>query len=146
MPTALGFECFGVTSSIFDSEVLGAGTCTMRNPCYLLAKLKMPDVLDDPQFLPIITVTGAKKPELFYHYRQYTLSLDLPASLMLYPAVSEDKRSASFRIINSLAGGVSYRVDPRTRERARRLYQKIIRPILETDNLTDSGVVVRQSR
>jgi hypothetical protein len=113
--TALGFECFGISSSASDSEVLGAGTCTLRNPCYLLAKLKMPNVLDDPQFLPVITVAGAKKPELFYHYRQYTLSLDSPASLMFYPAVSEDKRSASFRLINSLAGGVSYGVDPRTR-------------------------------
>jgi len=133
--TALGFECFGIASSTSDSEVLGAGTCTIRNPCYLLAKLKMPDALDDPQFLPIITVAGTKKPELFYHYRQYTLSVDSPASLMFYPAVSEDNRSASFRLINSLAGGVSYGVDPRTSERAKRLYQKTVRPILETNQL-----------
>jgi hypothetical protein len=137
--TALGFECFGIASATADSEILGAGTCTIRNPCYLLAKLKMSDVLDDPQFLPVITVVGTKKPELFYHYRQYTLSLDSPASLMFYPAVSNDKRSASFRLINSLAGGVSYGVDLRTRERAKHLYQKIIRPIFETDHLTDSG-------
>ncbi|HEY87765.1 MAG TPA: hypothetical protein G4O06_07065 [Dehalococcoidia bacterium] len=37
----------------------------------------MPDVLDDPQFLPIITVAGTEKPELFYHLRQYTLSFRL---------------------------------------------------------------------
>jgi hypothetical protein len=110
----------------------------MRNPCYLLAKLKMPDALDDFQFLLIVTVTGTKKPELFYHYRQYTLSLDSSASLMFYPAVSEKKRSASFRLINSLAGGVSYGVDPRTRERAKRIYQGIIRPVLETNRLIDS--------
>lgn len=65
--TALGFECFGITSLASDSEVLSAGICTSRNPCYLLAKLKMPYALDDPQFLPIITVADAKKPELFYH-------------------------------------------------------------------------------
>ena len=106
--TVLGFECFRIASATADGEILGAGTCTIRNPCYLLAKLKMPDILDDPQFLPVITVAGAKKPELFYHYRQYTLSLDSPISLMFYPAVSEEKRSASFRLINSLAGGVSY--------------------------------------
>ncbi len=137
LQTALGFECFRIVSATADGEVLGAGTCTIRNPCYLLAKLKMPNVLDDPQFLPIITVVGTKKPELFYHYRQYTLSPDSPISLMFYPAVSEEKRSASFRLINSLAGGVSYGVDPRTRERAKRLYQKIIRPIVETDQLND---------
>lgn len=136
--TALGFECFGITSSASDSEVLGAGICTMRNPCYLLAKLKMPGVLDDPQFLPIITVAGTKKPQLFYHYRQYSLSKDSPASLMFYPAVSEENRSVSFRLTNSLAGGVSYSVDPRTRERARRLYQKVIRPVLQAEQLTDA--------
>jgi hypothetical protein len=103
--------------------------CTLS----LLAKLKTPDVLDDPQFLPIITVAGAKQPELFNHYRKYTLSLDLPASLTLYPTVSEDKCSASFRLIDSLAGGVSYGIDPRTRERAKRLYRKFVRPILETN-------------
>ena len=62
--TALGFECFGITSLASDLEVLGAGICTIRNPCYLLVKLKKPDVLDDPQFLPIITIVGAKKTEL----------------------------------------------------------------------------------
>jgi hypothetical protein len=136
---ALGFECFGITSSASKSEVLGAGTCTMRNPGYLLVKLKMPDALDDPQFLPIITVTGDEKPELFYHYRQYTLSPDSPASILFYPIASVERRTASFKLINSLAGGVSYGIDPRTRERAKRLYHKIIRPILETDHLTDSG-------
>ena len=137
LQVTLGFECFGITSSS-NSEILGAGICTLRNPCYLLAKLKMPDVLDDPQFLPIITVAGDRKPELFYHYRQYTLSVDSPMSLMFYPAISGAKRSASFRLINSLAGGVSYSIDPRTREQAQRLCQGIIRPIMEANKLTES--------
>jgi hypothetical protein len=94
----------------------------------------MPDVLDDPQFLPVITVVGTKKPELFYHYRQYTLSPDSPISLMFYLVVSEEKRSASFRLINSLAGGVSYGIDPRARERAQRLNHGIIRPIMQANN------------
>ncbi len=141
LQTSLGFECFGIASATGDGEILGAGTCTIRNPCYLLAKLRMPDVLDDPQFLPVITVVGTKKPELFYHYRQYTLSPDSPISLMFYLAVSEEKRSASFRLTNSLAGGVSYGIDPRTRERAKRLYQKNIRPIVEANQLNDSGTI-----
>lgn len=62
--TTLGFECFGITAATSDSEVFGAGTCTLRNPCYLLAKLKMPEVLDDPQFLPVITAANTNKPEL----------------------------------------------------------------------------------
>jgi hypothetical protein len=132
--TALGFECFGIAASTSDSEVLGAGTCTLRNPCYLLAKLKMPDVLDDPQFLTVITVANSDKPELFYHYRQYTVSPDSAISLLFYPAASMEKRAASFRLLNSLVGGVSYGIDPRTRERAQRLYHGIIHPIIEANN------------
>ena len=141
LQAALGFECFAIVPTVSDLEVLGAGTCTLRNPCYLLAKLKMPDVLDDPQFLPIITVAGNEKPELFYHYRQYTVSLDSPISLLLYPAVSEAKRSASFRLINSLAGGVSSGIDPRTRERAQRLCQGIVYPIMQASKLTKSRTI-----
>jgi hypothetical protein len=141
LQTALGFECFGIVSMASDLEVLGAGTCTLRNPCYLLAKLKMPDVVDDPQFLPIITVAGTAKPELFYHYRQYTLSPDSPIALLFYPAVSEAKRSASFRLINSLAGGVSYGIDPRTHERAQRLCHGIVHPIMEANKLTEPRTI-----
>lgn len=141
LQAVLGFECFGITPAASDSEVLGAGTCTLRNPCYLLAKLRMPDVLDDPQFLPIITVAGTEKPEPFYHYRQYPLSPDSPMSLLLYPAVSEANRSASFRLINSLVGSVSYAIDPRTRERAQRLCQGIVRPIMQASKQTESRTI-----
>jgi len=137
----LGFECFGIISATADSEVLGTGICTLRNPCYLLAKLKMPDVLDDPQFLPIITVAGTEKPELFYHYRQYTLSPDSPMALLFHPAVSAEKRSASFKLLNSLVGGISYRIDPRTRERAQRLCRGIFCPMMQARKPGKSGNV-----
>lgn len=140
LKTALGFECFGIAASTSNSEVLGAGTCTLRNPCYLLSKIKMPDMLDDPQFLPIITAPNTDKPEFFYHYRQYTVSPDSAISLLLYPAVSIEKRAASFRLLNSLVGGVSYNIDPRTRERAQRLYHGIIHPIIETNNGIEAEV------
>ena len=135
LKTVLGFECFGITSATSDSEVLSAGTCTLRNPCYLLAKLKMPESMDDPQFLPIISVANSDKPELFYHYRQYTVSPDSPISLLFYPAASVEKRAASFRLLNSLVGSVSYGIDPRTRERAQRLYHGIIHPIIEANGI-----------
>jgi hypothetical protein len=130
--TILGFECFGLTSSASDSQVFGAGTNTMRNPCYLLAKLKMPDTPDDPQYLPIVTVAGTNKPELFYHYRQYTLSTDSPISLLLYPAVSKEKHSESFRLINTLASNIRYAADPWTSERAEILFQGVVQKILQT--------------
>ena len=138
LKATLGFECFSIISAS-ESEAVAAGTCTLRNPCYLLAKLRMPDVLDDPQFLPIITVACIARPELFYHYRQYTLSLDSQISLMLYPAVSMTKRPGSFRLVNSFAGGVGYSIDPRTHERAQRLFQHIIRPVIEDNRVTEQG-------
>ncbi len=126
----LGFECFGISFPNSTSEILGAGTCTVRNPSYLLAKLKMPDAMDDSRFLPLITVSGTDAPELFYHYRQYALSSDSPISLLLFLSASEAKRSASFTLINSLAGNITHGIDPRTQERARRLSQNVIRPII----------------
>ena len=85
LQAVLGFECFIVTSPDLDGRAVAAGTTTIRNPCYLLSKLKMPTALDDPQFLPMITSTNTTHPELFYHYRQYSLSLDSRLSLFLYP-------------------------------------------------------------
>ncbi len=138
LQVTLGFECFGITSAS-SSEVSAAGTSTLRNPCYLLAKLKMPDALDDPQFLPLITVAGARKPELFYYYRQYNLAADSPMVLMFYPAVSEANRPKSFRLIKTLAGSVGYSVDPRTRERAQRLCRGIVGPLMEANKLIEPG-------
>jgi hypothetical protein len=137
--TALGFECFGIYS-IVDGEVLGAGTCTLRNPCYLLAKLKMSNVPDDPQFLPIITLADTEKQELFYHYRQYTLSSDSLVSLMLYPIVDKEKRSASFRLLNSFVGRIRYTADPWTNERAQRIFQGIIYRIIQTHKSVEPSI------
>ncbi|MBN1600163.1 MAG: hypothetical protein JW915_01075 [Chitinispirillaceae bacterium] len=129
----LGFECFGIASAS-DNKVLAGGTCTLRNPCYLLAKIKMPESLDDSKFLPVITVPGTGEQGLFYHYRQYTISGTSPLSLLLYPSVSEKRRSASFKLIGSFVGRVRDATDPRTFERARRLYRSIIRPLVESNN------------
>ena len=127
--TVLGFECFGVSTN--NSDVVAAGTTTLRNPCYLLAKLKMPDAIDDTQFLPIITLEHTERPELFYHYRQHSLSLDSSIALLLYVAVSREIRSSSFKTISTFVGRITYGVDPRGHERARRLGRAIVRPIIE---------------
>ncbi|MBI4337877.1 MAG: hypothetical protein HY683_08645 [Chloroflexi bacterium] len=139
LQTALGFECFQITSASSESDVLGAGTSALRNPCYLLAKLKMTNALEDPQFLPLITVAGPQKPGLYYHYRQYRLAADAPMVLLLYPAVSEARRSASFKVVNSLIRGVSDAIDPWTPERARQLWQGIIWPIIQSQQPIESG-------
>ena len=139
--TVLGFECFAIAPEGSSPNALGAGTSTLRNPCYLLAKLKMPDALDDPQFLPLITVAGSERLELFYHYRQYTLSADSPMSLLLYPAAAKERRSASFKILNSLTGGISFAIDPRTHERARRISESLLHPMLIANKHRESGTI-----
>ncbi len=127
----LGFECFGITGPAPHAEVLGAGTCTVRNPCYLLAKLKMPDAPDDAQFLPVVTVPDTPQAALYYHYRQYRLCPNSTTSLLLFPAVSQNTRSASFGLVNSLIGGVSVAIDPWTRERAKRLSREVVWPTIQ---------------
>lgn len=127
----LGFECFGITNSSTE-EVLGAATCSLRNPCYLLAKLKMPTALDDAQFLPVITVSGTVKPELFTHYRQYTISHDSSITVFLYPIGAEEKRSLSFELLNTVAGILRYGSDPWTNERANLIYKGVIKHIIQT--------------
>jgi hypothetical protein len=136
----LGFECCEINSMNTGDEALAAGTFTLLNPCYLLTKIKIPKMLDDPQFLPVITTGGADKLELFYHYRQYSLSQYSPMSLFLYPAVSLKKRSASFKLINSFVGGFKDGTDPRTGERAQRLLHHIIQPILEACEISKTIV------
>ena len=118
----VGFECFGLRVPALGTQVLAAGTTTLRNPCYLLARLKWPDALDDTwpdalddtQFLPLIAPSDNESARLFYHYRQYKLSKDSPVSLLLYLAASAAHRSASFSLVDSMVGGISSGGDPRT--------------------------------
>lgn len=52
--SVLGFECFTVNEGVLGPEGGPAGTTTLRNPCYLLAKLKWPDAPDETRFHPLI--------------------------------------------------------------------------------------------
>jgi len=127
----VGFECFGIRAPTLGPNALAAGTTTARNPCYLLAKLRWPDALDDTQFLPLVSPPDGKPVSLYYHYRQYRLSTDSPMSLLLYVAASPTHRLTSFALVQSLARGVSSGGDPRVGQRARRLWDKVLRPIMQ---------------
>jgi len=127
--SALSFECF----SIRASHILGghaAGTSTQRNPVYLLGKLREPDALDDPQFLPLVTISAPKSDELFYHYRRHRLSPDSKNSLLLYLCTSQSSRWKSFGALNELERWISDARDPRANERARRVANGVIAPYL----------------
>ena len=136
--SVLGFECFGVAGDS-SPEPLAAATCSLRNPCYLLAKLKMPEAPDDTQFLPLITLSSTQEVKLFFHYRQYTLSFSSPMSLFVYPAAAIEDRAASLRLVGTLENGLRQSADPWTPERAKHLYAGVIRPLLDSHMPDGSG-------
>ncbi len=130
----LAFECFSITSADSAIEATAAGTSTARNPCYLLAKLKMPSGPDDTRFHPIITAPPPSRPvNLYYHYRQLSLSADAEVSLLFYLETDLAQRNSSFRLVNALLKSLSMAVEPRARERSARLVDKIIGPWVQSE-------------
>ena len=132
--TALGFECVGVCGRQLESPA-GAATSTLRNPCYLLAKLRHPGALDDPQFLPLLTVSPGPVDGLFYHYRRHKLSTDSDQSVVLYLRPGHPD---SFPTIDALEARMSTGSDPRADERAARIANGVVIPYLRGQ--TDAAI------
>jgi hypothetical protein len=130
LQAVLAFESFTISEGALGPEGGAAGTTTLRNPCYLLAKLKSPDAPDDTRFHPLI-LAGDGRPSLFFHYRRYRLSEDVPMSLLVYPAVDSARRPRSFRLVASLASALGSVGDPFAEARAERLWRNVLRPILQ---------------
>jgi hypothetical protein len=117
---ALGFENFTIRWAD-GSSGLACGTSTIRNPCYLLAKIKQPQAYDDPKFLAIVTepdISGSGEAHLFYPYRQYKIDDEFEISLLLYPAVALPERANSFALLESFILGFSNKSDPRSKQRS----------------------------
>jgi len=126
----LGFENFTIRWSD-GSSGMACATSTIRNPCYLLAKIKQPQSYDDPKFLAVITGPNIADEEcLFYHYRQYKIDNEFGISLLLYPAVALSQRADSFTLIESLTSGFSVKSDPRSKQRSEILADLAISPFL----------------
>lgn len=128
----LGFENF--TIGWADGTAGSAcGTSTIRNPCYLLAKIKQPQAYNDPKFLAIIIdpdIPNRNEARLFYHYRQYKIDDEFGISLLLYPAVAPSQRANSFALIESFTSGFSGKSDPRSKQRSEILADLAISPFL----------------
>jgi hypothetical protein len=131
LQAVLGFECFTINEETFGPEGGAAGTTTLRNPCYLLAKLRRPDGPDDTRFLPLILAGDGGPNGLFFHYRRYRLSEDAPMSLLVYPAIDPARRPRSFRLVGTLASALGSVGDPFAEARAERLWRNVVRPILQ---------------
>jgi len=127
----VGFECFGLKALALGPQVLAAGTTTLRNPCYLLAKLKWPDVPDDTRFLPLIAVGDGTSASLFSHYRQYWPSATSPMSVFVYLSNSPTLLPASLRLMGLLAKTLGSGRDPFVKERSERLWHKAFGPIIQ---------------
>jgi hypothetical protein len=128
--TVLGFECVGVSAVNSPGQPIAAATSTFRNPCYLLAKLRSPDAVDDSGFLPLVVAAGAGRPELFYHYRQHRLAMDSEHSILTYLSTSQDRRVESFRVLSAIERTLGEGLDPRAAERAKRIAGRILIPYL----------------
>ena len=140
----LGFENFTIRWA-YESDGLACGTSTIRNPCYLVAKIKQPQARDDPKFLAI--VAGPDMPNeapLFYHYRQYRIDDEFGISVLLYPAVALSQRADSFTLIESFSSGFSGKSDPRSRQRSEILADLAISPFLSDMFCRTGGDVPRE--
>ncbi|MBM4039788.1 MAG: hypothetical protein FJ290_14870 [Planctomycetes bacterium] len=126
----LGFECLGIAAAGYAQGPVAAATTSLRNPCYLLTKLKTPDALDDCQFLPLIPAGDGQSPGLFYQYRQHRLCVDSENSILLYLSADQGARGESFRVINALEQQIGLGTDPRGDERALRIAERVVIPYL----------------
>ena len=142
----VGFECFGLRWP--DQPVaVAAGTINVRNPAYLLAKLRQPEAYDDAKFLPLIAlpfpdIRNRSASSLYYHYRQVRLSSQGSVSLLAYPAVDLQARPGSFDCLQTMFAGLTSRKDPRPAGRAGWIADHAIGPFLR--KLDASGLLSKQ--
>jgi len=125
---AATFESFSVRD--MAQRGLAAATTTLRNPVYLLARLKWPTVPHTTRFLPLIAVRDAA-PSTFGHYRRYPVSEDGELSLLVYPTNQAGGDRASMSVISGLANRLGSSSDPFVVERSERLSSHILQPLLE---------------
>lgn len=129
----LGLESFGI-GWWGAEDVQAAGTITIRHPVYLLAKLREPQAYEDAKFLPIIcpaSLTDAPGASLFYYYRQIKIQSDPFASLLIYPSVDQSRRLESFGCIEAVSTALSFKPDPRSKQRAKAITDWAVAPFLE---------------
>jgi len=123
LSAVLAMECFTIRRAEDGAVNAVAATSNIRNPVYLLAKLKCPKAYDDPKFVPLILGRGASDSataatHLFYYYRQFVIESHRGITLLVYPAVADEHRAKSFRCIELVTNGLVAKTDPRAARRA----------------------------
>ncbi len=101
-----------------------AGAFNNRNPAYVLSRVAIPTLPEDPKFLPLICTSSRERVncELFCHYRRIGIAEVKGAQLFLYPSVEADHRSSSFWLITELLAALTSKNDPWVQKRTRLLF------------------------
>lgn len=137
----LGLESFSIGWWGHEAAQ-AAGTVTIRHPVYLLAKLREPQAYEDAKFLPVIcpmSFADAGDAPLFYYYRQIKVQSDPFASLLIYPSVDQSRRLDSFGCIEAVSSALSFKPDPRSKQRAKAITDWAVAPFLEYQRSGDRG-------
>lgn len=137
----IGLESFGIGWSGCEG-FHAAGTISIRNPVYLLAKLREPKAYEDAKFLPIICPqppASGENAAWFYYYRQIKIQSGPDASLLIYPSVDQPRRSDSFRCIEALSSALRFKPDPRSRQRGERIADWAVAPFLHSQRSIPPG-------
>lgn len=137
----IGLESFGIGwrgSEGFQA----AGTISIRNPVYLLARLREPKAYEDAKFLPVICPQPPALDEnaaWFYYYRQIKIQSAPDASLLVYPSADPSCRSDSFGCIEAASSALSFKPDPRSRQRGERIADWAVAPFLDSQRSIPPG-------
>ena len=137
----IGLESFGIGSRGCEG-FQAAGTISIRNPVYLLAKLREPKAYEDAKFLPVICPQSPALDEnasWFYYYRQIKIQSAPDASLLIYPSVDLSRRSDSFGCIEAVSSALSFKPDPRSRQRGERIDDWAVAPFVESQRSIQRG-------
>lgn len=127
----LAFECFPIQEMSPTRSGRCAGTTTIRNPAYLLSKLRAPYLGDDPKRLPLLTL-DEDPPRIYFHYRQYrVVEEDLEFSVLGHLSNERIGRHAALRLAGNVGLALHSSPDPYVHPRATRLWLSVILPLLE---------------
>lgn len=126
-------------------EGFAAVTSNVRNPVYLLAKIRCPQAYEDPKSLPLLMACRSSRfdsefIDVYYHYRQYSIDVKRKISFLVYPSVCMNSRSESFRCIQKFTSAITQKTDPRARSRAKCIADYAMTPFIQRGLVADSEV------
>ncbi len=134
----LAFECFPVIDLSPARGGRCAGTTTLRNPVFLLGKLKAPHAGDDVKSLPLVPL-DQKPVGLFFHYRQYRVAADPSFAVLGLLPNEKASRQASLRLAANVGRALHANSDPYARQRGYRLWKGVLLPLLDLPSAKSKG-------